>query len=397
MHFNHVIVRKGADGYSLAREALFALALDRSEIGGKRILIKPNAGRLVGPCTGINTHPDVVAAVIDHFRENGLTDIVIAESPILGVKALASLEMCGIGDIARKRGVPLIDLDALPPVTVSIPDGKVIKKIRVCKEILENNYIISVPVMKTHMHTQVSLGLKNMKGCLYGREKVLLHQLPPSGNVIPPAKPLDMAVADMAGILMPDLTVIDGMIAQEGLGPSAGEAREMGIVIASRNCLAADTTAVRLMGFDPDNVHHLRETLTQRRQIDALYDFLANPITVDPAGYLDWDADFAPPPSKVSLEYNNVIVDDKDSCSACLSTVLMFLKRYYAEFADYLNEEKPLRIAIGKAIEAQSCDTLLIGNCTAKQKGIGVFIQGCPPVASQIFAELEKLYPMMKK
>jgi uncharacterized protein (DUF362 family) len=396
MNFSYVIVRKGQDGYALTRDVLSALGIDRSEIGDTRIFIKPNAGRLVGPRTGINTNPETVAAVIDHFIELGFTNIVIAESPILGVKALESLEKCGITEVARARNIPLIDLDAEPPVTVEIPDGRVIQKLRVCKEVLENNYIISVPVIKTHMHTQVSLGLKNMKGCLYGREKVLLHQLPPSDAAIPPSKPLDMAIADMARILIPDLTVIDGTIAQEGLGPSAGFPKETGIVLASRNCLACDTVAVELMGFDPAKVHHLRETILQKKENDSRYDFEKNQITVDPPSYRDWTTQFMPPPDKVSLEYANVAVEDRDSCSACLSTVLMFLKRYYTDFADYLSAEKPLRIAIGKAIGPQNETTLLIGNCTVKQKGRGIFIQGCPPVASQIASEIEKLYPEMK-
>ena len=93
----------------------------------------------------------------------------------------------------------------------------------------------------------------------------------------------------------------------------------------------------------------------------------------------------------ISLEYANVTVEDKESCSACLSTVLMFLKRYYAEYADYLSPERPLRISIGKGVGQAGQDSLLIGNCTLKKSDCGVFIKGCPPVASDIRHEVDRI------
>jgi uncharacterized protein (DUF362 family) len=389
--FHFVAVRKGDDGYALAREVLSALSLDPGEFRGRRILLKPNAGRMAPPHTGIDTNPEVVAAAIDFFREAGCSDIVVAESPILGVQALAALEKCGIADVARARGVPLIDLDAAKPVTVAIPGGRVVQRLRICKEVLENNYLVSIPVMKTHMHTQVSLGLKNMKGCLYEREKVRLHQLPHDDSIVHPVKPLDVAISDMARVLMPDLVLIDGTIAQEGLGPAVGEAKRAGIVLASRNCLAADCIGIELMGFDPGRVHHVAETLRMLAVSDERYDFSRHPIVVDPAGYPALGVAFLPPPQKISLEYANVTVEDKESCSACLSTVLMFLKRYYAEYADYLSPERPLRISIGKGVGQAGEDSLLIGNCTLKKSDCGVFIKGCPPVASDIRHEVDRI------
>lgn len=177
MNFNKVVIRKGDDAYVLVREVLQEFPVNQLGINDRRVLIKPNAGRMAGPGRGINTNPEAVAGVIDHFIAAGLKNIAVAESPIIGVRALESLEKSGIAEAARKRGVELIDLDSSGYETINIPGGRVINKIRVCREILKDNFIVSVPVMKTHMHTQVSLGIKNMKGCLFGREKVKLHQL----------------------------------------------------------------------------------------------------------------------------------------------------------------------------------------------------------------------------
>ena len=386
-----VCVCKGRNAYSVTREVLGNLNFDIQKLEGKQILIKPNSGRLVDPCLGINTNPDVVAGVMDFFLEAGIKDIAVGESPILGVKALSALKKCGISDIAKKRGVPLLDLDSTGYVSVKIPDGKVIKHLKICRKALASDFIVSIPVMKTHMHTQVSLGLKNMKGCLYKREKVRLHQLPFSEKINPPATPLDMAIADMSKVLLPDLTVIDGTIGQEGLGPGAGQAKKVGIVLASLDCLAVDWVATELMGFDPENVQHLKLAIDELKVRNKKFDIQRKTLEVEPEDYKKWRVFFNPPPKKISLEFSNVIIEDKDSCSACLSTILMFLKRYYHEYADYFSKENPLRIALGKGIKKQAENTLLIGNCTFKQKKNGIYIKGCPPVASQIRKELNKI------
>lgn len=391
-----VYVSFGRDAYAVTREVLRTIPYDFTQLRGRRVLIKPNAGRLVAPNLGINTSPAAVAAVADFLLDWGISNIVVGDSPILGVTAPETLAKSGIAAAALERKIDLADLDAEPPQMVSVPNPKVVKTLRVCRKALETDFIISVPVMKTHMHTQVSLGLKNMKGCLYKREKVRLHQLPPLKSLEPPAKPLDMAIADLAKILLPDLTVIDGSIGQEGLGPSAGEAKPFGAVVASFNCLAADATAARLMGSDPELIHHLRLAFSElercsEERLHGLADF-----RVVPEDYMKWATPFQQPPSRISIEYDNVRLNDSDSCSACLSTVLMFLKRYQAEMADYFNADFPLRLAIGKGIGAQERNTILIGNCTIQQKAGCVFVRGCPPVASDIMKALKSIQNMRR-
>jgi len=384
-HKNSLVsVSKGDDGYAVTRQALNNLDVDLRNLRGKRVLIKPNAGRLVHPSTGINTSPDVVAAVIDAFLDAGVTDLIVGESPILGVNALEALEKSGIGDVTRKRNIPVVDLDAARPVIVDVPESKIIKRVKVCREVMNVDFIVSVAVMKTHMHTQVSLGLKNMKGCLYKREKVKLHQLPTSEKIVPPTKPLDVAIADLSKILFPDLTVIDGTIGLEGLGPGAGHPKKFGVVVSSRNCLAADWVAVELMGFDPRTVHHLNLAIRE-------LNFNKNELRVVPENYKDWAVSFQPPPEKISFEFAHVVVDEVNSCSACLSTALMFLQRYHDGFADSFSESHPLRIALGSGIGDQPDETILIGNCTAHQKKKDcIFVKGCPPIPSQIFHEMQK-------
>lgn len=392
-----VYADKGEDAYRITLNIMNKLNLDLDILRKKKIIIKPNAGRLVPPHTGIDTNPEVIAGIADFLLANNVKDLMIAESPILGVNALEAIEKCGIGEIAALRNIPLFDLDSEKPVIVEIPDFKVVDKLKVCKKIIDADYIISVPVMKTHMHTQVSLGLKNMKGCLYRREKVKLHQLPSSEKIHPPAKSLDMAIADLSKILQPDLTVIDGTIGLEGLGPSAGSPKKSWFIVASENCLAADITAAQLMGIIPEDIHHLRLSVLELFKDEVSFSDFRNKIELSPSDALKWMDAFEPPPQKISLKISNVVVEDIESCSACLSSVLMFLKRYEKNLADYFTTEKPLKLALGKGIGKQQPDAILIGNCALQKQGGCIRVKGCPPVASEILKSMEKCVKCAQK
>ncbi|MBE9543355.1 MAG: DUF362 domain-containing protein, partial [Proteobacteria bacterium] len=247
-----VVVTKGKDPYETTMEALSRISLP--PLKDKRILLKPNAARLMEPEQGGVTHPAVVAAVIDHLRDRGGRDIYIGESPILGVKVKEVFDLTGMARIAGERGIPLIDLDKEGPLNLPVPKGLVVQTLKVAAEISRTDYIVSIPVMKTHMHTTVTLSIKNMKGVLWRREKVRLHQLHAPRQVVGNDKELDVAISDLASVLLPDLAVIDGNIGMEGMGPGIGNPRNAGLVVVSQDPVAADAVASRLMGFSPQDI-----------------------------------------------------------------------------------------------------------------------------------------------
>ena len=371
-----VAVTHGDDPYANARRVLEQL--DLPFLQNKRVLIKPNAGRKVPPGKGITTAPQVVAAACDFFCELG-ADVSVGESTILGVTPLECLESTGIAAVVKDRSIPLLDLDVPPPKEMPVPDGVVLESLAICGEVPEFDYVVSVPVMKTHMHCGVSLSLKNMKGCLRGREKVRLHQLPqptePTGE-----KTLDLAIADLSGVLRPDVALIDGTVGMEGLGPSAGRPKPTGVMIASTNYLAADATAAVIMGFDPEEIPHLR--LAARRAGQSI---AVDSMDVSPASWREWVQPFERPPHEISLQFPDIEVLDSESCSACVSTLMLFLNRYYDKLADYL----PLSIAIGKGHDGLPDGTLCVGNCAINAGGENIIVKGCPPVASDILRSLD--------
>jgi uncharacterized protein (DUF362 family) len=374
-----VQVAGGEGAYANTRRAL--AAFDLSGVLGMRVLLKPNIGRVAAPGSGVVTHVDVVAAAMDAFAEAG-AEVSVGDSPITGVTTAEALDASGIAAAAAQRACRVLDLDARAPVAVEIPDGEVIRKLSVCADVLEHDLIVSIPVMKMHMHTGVTLSVKNMKGCLYRRTKVELHMLPQSER---DEKPLDIAIADMASVLRPHFAIVDGTVGMEGLGPSAGEARALDVVLAGVDGFAADAVACRLMGTSAACVPHLR--MGAERGLGTVD---LDRLLVAPPAWEDLAQDFAPAPDNLSIEFPNVTVRDRNSCSACQSTLLLLLRDHNREVFDYIPEGQPVRFAIGKGHDELPPNTICLGNCTRKHRGTGVFVPGCPPVGSAILQALKK-------
>ena len=356
---------------------------DLSPAKGKTVLLKPNAGRIAEPNSGICTDPEVVAAAIDAFREVGAI-VSVGESPISGVKALEALASTGISKVAEDRDCPLIDMDAQKPIIVPIPEGRAIKSLKLCREVTEFDIVVSIPVMKMHMHTGATIAVKNMKGCLWKRSKVVLHMLPPMNDAgADPQhaeKPLDIAISDMSNILKPHLSIVDGITGLEGLGPSAGTKKKLNVVVVSADAFAADAVSCRLMGTSAAEIPHLRLGGERGYGITDL-----DKIKVTPDNWTDFASPFEKPPSDLAVEFPDVNIMDVNSCSACQSTLLLFLKRYKDELKEYLPGDT--NIAIGAGHEDMPAGSLCIGNCIKKQfRDSGIFIPGCPPVGSEILS-----------
>ena len=170
-----VSVAKGDDPYQTAFGLFSRFPI--SDLERKRVLVKPNAARMAAPGEGVMTAPQVVAAIIGFVKKRSAREIIISESFIFGVEAAAAFRKTGLEEVARDRNVSLLDLDLSDPMETRIPGGKLVKKIKVSSILNKVDFIVSAPVMKTHMHTGVTLGIKNMKGLLWRRKEATFHHL----------------------------------------------------------------------------------------------------------------------------------------------------------------------------------------------------------------------------
>lgn len=372
----------------MAQRALDGILAEPSTFAGKTVLIKPNIGRVSSPGTGVCTHPEVVRGVIHAVRAHGAADILVGDGPIWGVDIQEALTASGIRAVCDQEGVTCVDLDGHGYEDVPIPDGVVVQTLRVSALVRKVDCIISVPVMKTHMYTGVSLGIKNMKGCLYKMEKTKLHRInrpvPDSGK----GRVLDYGIADMTDILLPDYVVMDGVYGMEGLGPGLGTPRPLHLVLASDDALAADFAAIQLMGMPTDAIAHLNLIRARRRP-----EFDPTRLVVDPPDFLQHAATFAPASLQdLGNAYPHIGLVERGTCSACSAALVLFIRTHGKRF----DSTRELVLGTGKDLRAEDLlrqtgsEPFCIGNCAAgAAKSLGqAYCKGCPPVGSSILAHI---------
>jgi len=236
---------------SVVTRALDDINAVKALSGFPRIIVKPNMVNNSPP--QVTTDVRCVMAVVEYLKDRLDTEIVVAEGSGEG-STLGNFKLNGYEQITKKYGVELVDLDALPVKRYENPSAGEYKEIHLPKY-LEGAGLISVPPAKDHTITRVTLGLKNMVGCLSAKhysgywsyKKSQIH-----------AVNTDQAVADLMLYIGPHLTIIDAI---EGLvgGHLSGRVPNPPLerIIASTDVLAADREAARLLGHDPDSIRHL--------------------------------------------------------------------------------------------------------------------------------------------
>ena len=389
---SRVALRHGKAPSAMAYEALVEISPDPGDFRNKVILVKPNAGFLAKrPGTGLVTDPETVRGVVRFFRDAGAAKVLVGDGAVTGVDAAEALEAAGIGAAAREEGASAVSLDEGEPVHVSVENPMAVDRMTISSIALESDVLVSVPVMKSHMNTVVSLGIKNLKGCLLRREKQRFHHLKEEDRFgrWHRWKTLDRAIADLYGVLRPDVVLLDGVVAMEGLGPMMGEPKHLGLVLASRSALAAEVAGMDIMGLHWRDVPHVflaagkagvdlppeaRDLDVDRALLDAVRSPFARAVAED-----------------IAHLFPQFEIVEGDACSACCATVMVFLKQSGARYADLAPES--VRIALGRNVDPGSVDgrTILLGNCTAALRGKGRFIVGCPPVGSDIAREISAI------
>lgn len=216
-----------------------------------RIVLKPNLVDVVDdlPCY---THPRVTQATIQLARELGAREIIVAEGVTFRRDPQAILDATGYTEMLARERVPFVDLNYDDLVEVPLRGGYTrLKTLFVAKTICDADVLISLPKMKTHHWTQVSVGIKNLFGIVpgikYGWPKNTLH-----------IQGIPAFLAELADSLPTRAcAVVDGIIGLQGDGPIFGSAVPSGVIVAGADLLAVDATCARLMGFDPVQIDYL--------------------------------------------------------------------------------------------------------------------------------------------
>jgi uncharacterized protein (DUF362 family) len=234
---------------------------------GDKVLIKPCFLKASPPEEGVDTHPEVVRAVIRLVKEAGGKPIV-GDSPIGFQNIDEVYETSGVRKVCSEEGAEL----------VKFIESETVDGIPIAKHAKNADVIISVPKFKTHALTILTGSIKSVFGVVPGLSKVKCHEL------FPKAVDFSKVLVQIFSYAQPRLTIVDGITSMEGDGPTTGTLRDTQIILASTDSVAADAVLSKLMGIDPFRVlttkyaHEMRLGTGRLDEIEIVGDDRGDPI-----------------------------------------------------------------------------------------------------------------------
>jgi uncharacterized protein (DUF362 family) len=234
-------------------ETLFhALREFRLDVRNQSVLLKPNLVDYL-PGNAINTHPLLVAAAAQCFRRLGASSVVVAEGPGHQRDTTLVLNESGYQPLLRYNRIPFVDLNrdelVRTPLQASYTN---LHTLWLPKTVLDARFIVSMPKVKAHHWSGVTLSMKNMFGVVpgtkYGWPKNILHW-----------KGIQESILDVCATTPIHFVIADGIVAMEGNGPLNGTPRQLSKIVLADDPVAADATCTRLMGLVPGRLPHIQE------------------------------------------------------------------------------------------------------------------------------------------
>jgi uncharacterized protein (DUF362 family) len=211
---------------------------------GDRVLLKPNLLTGSRPTKECVTRPEVVYCVAKMVQAAGGQPF-LGDSPAFG-SAHGVAKANGYLPWLEKADIPVQELHGQRYATQSSGE---FAHLRLSKEVMNADVVINLPKVKSHMQLTLTLGVKNLFGCVPGKMKAWWH--------MEAGKDRDRfgtMLVETARAISPQLTLVDGIIGHEGNGPSGGEPRALGVLAASTNVFALDRALVEILGVAPADV-----------------------------------------------------------------------------------------------------------------------------------------------
>jgi len=210
---------------------------------GDKVLLKINQLIAKSSDHAVTTHPEFVRACIQLVKEAGGRPYVGDSPAFQSIKTVATKS--GIADICSKEKIPLVELKTAKTVKIK---GRIVRSVKLAKELDRFDKIINLPKLKTHQLAGFTGAVKNLYGCVPGKVKSMYHLR------FQHVEQFSQLLLDIYDTVRPDLNIMDGIIGMEGQGPGAGDPRKVGVVIASTNPMALDTVAIDIVGIKPKEV-----------------------------------------------------------------------------------------------------------------------------------------------
>ncbi|MBI5444673.1 MAG: DUF362 domain-containing protein [Deltaproteobacteria bacterium] len=367
-----------------------------------RVFIKPNVAfwsrHTEFPKYGVITTSRVVEDVVELLKEQGVDDITLGEGIVTWERKdrltpADAFERLGYGKLKKRYGVKVLNVFERPFEPVDLGGGV---ELNFNADFLESDFVVDLPVLKTHAQTRVSLGIKNLKGTIDIPSRKKCHSPDPERD-------LHYRIARLGDRLPPSLTLIDGIYSLER-GPAVeGWARRSDLLVASPDLLSADLVGARLLGQDPAQVPHLVHAGRNRGRpldlsdVEVRGESLAAVSAYHEPSFAYTPDDLLPAPLAKKgvrgLQYRKYDSTMCTYCSVLNGLVLQELLRAWKG-----EPWEDVEILTGKAMRPTPGmrKTVLLGNCMSRlhrkdpgaQEAIPVW--GCPPEPEAVIAAFHR-------
>lgn len=210
---------------------------------GDRVLLKPNLLTGSRPGKECVTRPEIVYCVAQLVQEAGGKPF-LGDGPAFG-SAMGVAKASGYLPLIQQLNLPIVEFHGKRYQTVS----EEFNHLLLSKEAIDADVVINLPKVKSHVQLTMTLGVKNLFGCVPGKMKAWWHMEAGKDSAR-----FGTMLVETARAINPNLTIIDGIIGHEGNGPSGGEPRELGILGASSNVFALDRAFLEILNVEPQIV-----------------------------------------------------------------------------------------------------------------------------------------------
>lgn len=232
--------------------------------GRKKIIIKPNLVLPIHSTKGITTDVNVVRAILDFLPSS--KKVIIADG---SSEVEKTFKLNEYAKLAKEYGVQLMNLEKDEKIKVRINRPIVFREIDIAKTVLRSDFVISVAKLKIHSLTGITGSLKNMMGVCPKVQRLKLHAF------------LPYSLLDLFSIILPDFGIIDGIIGNE-IDENIPHPVKVGVILASKDCVALDIVASEIMGINVEKVFHVCSMYRKRswdkknRQIEIVGEDIKN-------------------------------------------------------------------------------------------------------------------------
>lgn len=209
------------------------------------VLVKPN---FVWPehLPGVTTTPEFLNKLLNILRDR-CGHVIVGESNGQKFNVEKAFKNHKMYEICKNNGVELCNFSKMPSRFVEKEVGRKKVKIELPNIILDDiDVFITVPVLKTHVFTTVSISLKNQWGCIPDSMRLFYHPI------------LNHGIVAINNIIKPRISIVDGIHALNGNGPILGDPVKLNTIIVTNDIVAADSIGALIMGFSPQKIKHIK-------------------------------------------------------------------------------------------------------------------------------------------